>query len=104
MLAKLSTRRYQHGLEPVGSGVAQTATGTSRSAVSRRFVAAAEHALAELLAADLAGLELVAPLVDGIRVADHTCVVASGSPWMAPRSRSPWPRAQARTPPWSVTC
>jgi putative transposase len=78
MLAKLSTRRYQHGLEPVGSGVAQTATGTSRSAVSRRFVAATEHALAELLAADLSGLDLVAPLVDGIRVADHTCVVALG--------------------------
>jgi putative transposase len=78
MLAKLSTRRYQHGLEPVGSGVAQTATGTSRSAVSRRFVAAAEHALAELLAADLAGLDLVALLVDGIWVADHTGVVALG--------------------------
>jgi putative transposase len=78
MLAKLSTRRYQHGLEPVGSGVEQTATGSSRSAVSRRFVAATEHALVDLLAADLAGLDLVALLVDGIRVADHTCVVALG--------------------------
>ena len=44
MLAKLSTRRYRVGLEPVGSQVEQTATGTSRSAVSRRFVAATEHA------------------------------------------------------------
>jgi hypothetical protein len=78
MLAKLSTRRYRHGLEPVGSGVEQTATGTSRSAVSRRFVAATEHALVDLLAADLAGLDLVALLVDGIRVAEHTCVVALG--------------------------
>jgi putative transposase len=78
MLAKLSTRRYQHGLEPVGSQVEQTATGTSRSAVSRRFVAATEHALAELLAQDLSGLDLVALLVDGIRVAEHTCVVALG--------------------------
>jgi putative transposase len=78
MLAKLSTRRYHHGLEPVGSQVEHTATGTSRSAVSRRFVAATEHALAELLAQDLSGLDLVALLVDGIRVAEHTCVVALG--------------------------
>jgi putative transposase len=89
MLAKLSTRRYHHGLEPVGSRAEQASSGTSRSAVSRRFVAATEHALAELLAADLSGLDLVALLIDGIRVAEHTWVVASGSPWMAPRSRSP---------------
>jgi putative transposase len=44
MLAKLSTRRYQHGLEPVGSQLAQASSGTSKSAVSRRFVAATEHA------------------------------------------------------------
>ena len=78
MLAKLSTRRYRVGLEPVGSAVQQAATGTSKSAVSRRFVAATEHALAELLAADLSGLDLVALLVDGIKVAEHTCVVALG--------------------------
>ena len=78
MLAKLSTRRYQHGLEPVGSQVEQTATGTSKSAVSRRFVAATEQALAELLAQDLSTLDLVALLVDGIRAAEHTCVVALG--------------------------
>jgi transposase-like protein len=41
-------------------------------------VAATEHALAELLAADLSALDLVALLVDGIRVADHCCVVALG--------------------------
>jgi putative transposase len=76
MLAKLSTRRYQAGLEPVGTAVEQAATGTSKSAISRRFVAATEHALAELLAADLSGLELVALMIDGIRVAEHCCVVA----------------------------
>jgi putative transposase len=78
MLAKLSCRRYPAGLEPVGTGVASTASGTSKSAISRRFVARTEHALAELLAQDLTGLELVALLVDGIRVAEHTCVVALG--------------------------
>jgi putative transposase len=78
MLAKLSTRRYQAGLEPVGSRVEQDATGTSKSAISRRFVAATERALAELLTADLSGLELVALMVDGVRVAEHCCVVALG--------------------------
>jgi putative transposase len=78
MLAKLSTRRYPAGLEPVGIGVEQAATGTSKSAVSRRFVARTERALAELLAADLSGLDLVALMVDGIRVAEHCCVVALG--------------------------
>jgi putative transposase len=78
VLAKLSTRRYPAGLEPVGIGVAQAATGTSKSAVSRRFVARTERALAELLAADLSRLDLVALLVDGIRVAEHCCVVALG--------------------------
>jgi putative transposase len=78
MLAKLSTRRYAAGLEPVGVRVEQASSGTSKSAVSRRFVAATEHALAKLLAADLTGLDLVALMVDGIRVAEHTCVVALG--------------------------
>jgi cellulose biosynthesis protein BcsQ len=79
MLAKLSTRRYQAGLEPVGEAVEQAvAAGTSKSAVSRRFVAATEHALAGLMSADLSGLDLVALMVDGVRVAEHTCVVALG--------------------------
>jgi putative transposase len=78
MLARLSTRRYPAGLEPVGSVVEQTATGTSKSAVSRRFVAATEHALAELLTRDLSGVDLVALMVDGVHVAEHCCVVALG--------------------------
>src|SRR5829696_3710968 len=78
MLAKLSTRRYRVGLEPVGSRADQASSGTSKSAISRRFVAATERALAELLAVDLSGLDLVALMVDGIRVAEHCCVVALG--------------------------
>ena len=78
MLAKLSCRRYPAGLEPVGAGVESTAVGASKSAISRRFVAATEHALGELLVQDLSGLDLVALLIDGIRVAEHTCVVALG--------------------------
>jgi putative transposase len=78
MLAGLSTRRYRTGLEPVGEAVEATATGTSKSAVSRRFVAATESALADLLAADLSTLDLVAVMVDGVHFGEHCCVVALG--------------------------
>lgn len=78
MLAKVSTRRYGAALEPVGSAVEAASRGTSRSAVSRRFVAATETALAELMAADLSGLDLVALMVDGVNFAGHCCVVALG--------------------------
>jgi putative transposase len=78
MLAGLSTRRYRVGLEPVGTRTEQTATATSKSAVSRRFVEATETALAELLAADLSTLDLVALMVDGVHFGEHTCVVALG--------------------------
>jgi len=78
MMAKLSTRRYSAGLEPVGSAVEAVARSTSKSAVSRRFVTATETALAEMLAADLSGLDLVALMIDGVHFADHLCVVALG--------------------------
>jgi transposase-like protein len=78
MLAGLSTRRYPVGLEPVGEHIEQTSASTSKSAVSRKFVRATETALAELLAADLSGLDLVAIMVDGVHFAEHCCVVALG--------------------------
>jgi putative transposase len=78
MLAGLSTRHYPVGLEPVGEHVEQTSSSTSKSAVSRKFVRATETALAELLAADLSGLDLVAVMVDGVHFAEHCCVVALG--------------------------
>jgi len=65
MLAGLSTRRYPVGLEPVGVQITEKATATSKSAVSRRFVAMTETALAELLSRDLSGLDLVALMIDG---------------------------------------
>lgn len=78
MLAGLSTRRYRTGLEPVGTAVEDTATSTSKSVISRRFVTATETALADLLAADLTGLDLVALMVDGVHFAEHCCIVALG--------------------------
>jgi transposase-like protein len=78
MMAKLSTRRYRAGLEPVGTQVEATSRSTSKSAVSRRFVGATETALAELLVGDLSGLDLVVLMVDGVHFADHLVVVAMG--------------------------
>jgi putative transposase len=78
MLAGLSTRRYPVGLEPVGQRTEQAATSTSRSAVSRRFVAATETALAQLLAQDLSQLDLVGLMIDGVHFGEHCCVVALG--------------------------
>jgi len=78
MLAGLSTRRYRVGLEPVGQQVTATATATSKSAVSRKFVAMTETALEDMLAADLSTLDLVALMVDGVHFAESCCVVALG--------------------------
>jgi putative transposase len=78
MLAGLSSRRYPRGLEPAGQAVEAQAASTSRSAVSRRFVAATETALSELMSRRLDGLDLVALMVDGVHFGEHTCVVALG--------------------------
>ena len=78
MLAGVSTRRYPAALEPVGTKVAEQAASTSRSAVSRRFVAMTETALKDLLAQDLSSLDLVALMIDGVHFAEYLCVVALG--------------------------
>jgi len=78
MLAGLSSRRYGSGLEPAGQAVEQAASATSKSAVSRRFTAATETALTELMTRRLDDLDLVAFLVDGVHFGEHTCVVALG--------------------------
>jgi putative transposase len=65
MLGGLSSRRYPTGLEPVGAAVEESSRSISRSAVSRRFVAMNETALADLLAMDLSELDLVALMIDG---------------------------------------
>ena len=78
MLAGLSSRRYTAGLEPAGQAVDEAAAATGKSAVSRRFVAATETALAELMARRLDDLDLVALMIDGVHFGEHTCVVALG--------------------------
>ena len=78
MLAGLSSRRYVRGLEPAGQAVGDAAASVSKSAVSRRFVAATETALAGLMSKRLDDLDLVAFMVDGVHFGEHTCVVALG--------------------------
>src|SRR6476646_3073461 len=78
MLAGLSSRRYPAGLEPAGQAVEEAAAATRKSAVARRFVAATETALAELMSRRLDDLDLVALMIDGVHFGEHTCVVALG--------------------------
>lgn len=76
MLAGLSTRSYGEGLEPVGSDL--EVSSTSKSAISRRFVARTKVALDELLAKDLSDLKICALFADGIEMSDHLMVCALG--------------------------
>ena len=73
MLAGVATRRHVDVAEPVGP---VDAKGLSKSAVSRRFKAATEQAVTELLARDLSGLETAVLMIDGLNVADQMIVVA----------------------------
>jgi transposase-like protein len=52
--------------------------GTSKSAVSRRFVARTTAQLAAWQSAPLDGLDLVALLIDGVHLGDHCLIVALG--------------------------
>jgi transposase-like protein len=72
MLAGVATRRHVEVGEPVGKAGA----AVSKSAVSRRFVAATTAAVAELLEADLSGLETAVLMIDGLNVAAEMIVVA----------------------------
>lgn len=76
MLAGLATRRHRAANEPVGADVAAAARSTSRSAVSRRFVARTAKTLDELMGRDLTDLDVVALMIDGVNFAEHCCVVA----------------------------
>ena len=76
MLAGLATRRHRAANEPVGAEVEATARSTSRSSVSRRFVAHTAKALDGLMSRDLSDLDVAALMVDGVNFAEHCCVVA----------------------------
>lgn len=76
MLAGVATRRHALVAEPIGEELEDVARGDSRSAVSRRFVAATTEKLAELLSSDLSGHDAAALMIDGIVFHECCCVVA----------------------------
>ena len=78
MLAGLATRRHNVANEPVGRAVEAHSSSTSRSAVSRRFVARTRAAVFELMTRDLSELRVAALMIDGVKFADHNCVVVLG--------------------------
>src|SRR5215213_10385241 len=73
MLAGVATRRHVDVSEPVGP---LEGRAVSKSAVSRRFKAATEKALSELLARDLSTLETAVLMIDGLNVAGQMITVA----------------------------
>lgn len=78
MLAGLSGRRYEQVLEPVGEQLEASATGTSQSSVSRRFVTATAERLAAFRSRPLDDERWLIVFVDGFDFAGHTMVGALG--------------------------
>ncbi len=64
MVIGVSTRKYRRALEDLPPEVKER--GTSKSAASRRFVAATTKQLAEWLGRDLGNLDLAAVMIDGL--------------------------------------
>ena len=78
MLAGVSTRRFRRTREPVGSEVEDSARSTSKSSVSRDFVAKTTEQLIALMSRRLDDIRLAALMLDGIELKGRCCVVALG--------------------------
>jgi putative transposase len=78
MLAGVSTRQYRRAQEPVGAEVEADARSTSKSAVSRTFVARTREELWRLMNRPLADLRLAVIMLDGIDLHGRTNIVALG--------------------------
>ncbi len=76
MLVGVATRQDHRRLEPVGAAV-QT-RGTSKSAVSRRFVAKTAAQLTAWRSPALDALDLVGLWIDGVHIGEHCIVLALG--------------------------
>ncbi|MBF0423122.1 MAG: IS256 family transposase [Magnetococcales bacterium] len=79
MLVGVATRRFARSVRlPVGDIPQVDGDGTSKSAVSRRFVAITQEKMDKWLGRDLAGLNILVILIDGLVIEDHTMVAALG--------------------------
>ena len=76
MLVGVATRQYARSLEPLPATI--VTRGTSKSAVSRRFVAKTRAQLEAWQSQPLDGLDLVGLLLDGVHVGEHCLIVALG--------------------------
>jgi transposase-like protein len=72
----VATRRYAASLEPLGPGV--VTRGTSKSSVSRRWVAATAAQVAQWQARPLGDLNLAVLFLDGVRFGRECLIVALG--------------------------
>jgi putative transposase len=79
MLIGVATRKYARSVRlPDGDLAGRAKRATTKSSVSRRFVALSTAKLKEWLATDLSGLDLLVLQIDGLRVGDHILVAAIG--------------------------
>jgi Transposase and inactivated derivatives len=78
MLAGVSTRRFSRTREPVGGDVGASERSTSKSTVSREFVARTGEHLTALMSRSLSDVRLAALMLDGIELKGRCCVVALG--------------------------
>jgi transposase-like protein len=78
MLAGVSTRRYGRTLESLGEELEAQARCTSKSSVSRDFVAKTKENLLELMSRSLQDIRLAVLMLDGIELKGRCCVVALG--------------------------
>lgn len=79
MLIGVATRKYARSVRlPDGDLPDQAKRATTKSSVSRRFVALSTAKLKEWLARDLSGLDLLVIQIDGLHVGDHVLVAAIG--------------------------
>lgn len=76
ILLGVSTRRYERSLEPLAVPI--RTRGTSRSAVSRTFVAATKRTVEEEFTRPLHAVPLAVLMLDGVVVKGHSVVVALG--------------------------
>jgi putative transposase len=78
MLINVSTRKFKRSVRLPESGVpAQTGTGLSKSAASRRFVALSASRLREWMERDLSGLDLLVIQIDGVHMDEDLTLVAA---------------------------
>ena len=79
MVLNVSTRKYRRAVRLAeGDLPAVGGDATSKSAVSRRFVALTRKKLKAWLASDLSALDLLVIQIDGLHVGDHVLVAAIG--------------------------